>query len=89
LLSGNWDSINYSGGIFDTINYGDRKINPVQNENSNEFIIGLPAFGFFKYSQNQMDSIASITYEKVEINIFSKDETWRLKPCDKSGIDKN
>ncbi len=86
LLAGNWDSINYAGGIFDTINYNDRKISPVQTTNSHKLLIGLPAYKFFKYSQKQMDSIATITFEKVEIDIFSRNKIWKLKPCDKSGI---
>ena len=60
---------------------------PIQaTDKPDELMMGMATAKFFSYTQSQKDSIALITFEKVEINIFSKDETWKLKPCEKSDI---
>jgi|GEM_PF-4170080 hypothetical protein len=84
LLSKEWDSINFSGGIFDTLNFNHRLIGVAETDSPNELVIGIATAKFFSCTQDQKDSIASITFEKVEINIFSKDGAWELKPCSKS-----
>lgn len=48
--------------------------------------MGMHTISFLNLTQAQMDSIASKAFEKVEVNIFSKNNVWKLKPCDKSGI---
>ena len=86
LLQKDWDSIKFSGGFFDTLNFNNKLIGVAETDKPDELMIGMATAKFFRYAQNQKDSIAARTYEKVEINVFSKDKTWKLKPCDKSDI---
>jgi len=86
LLHKGWDSINFSGGIFDSLNFNDKHIGVAETDKRDELMMGMATAKFFSYTQSQKDSIALITFEKVEINIFSKDEKWKLKPCEKSDI---
>ncbi len=86
LLQKGWDSIKFSGGIFDTLNFNHKLIGVAETDNTDELKIGMATSKFFGYTQNQKDSIASITFEKVEISIFSKNEIWKLKPCEKSDV---
>ncbi len=84
MLFEKWDSINFSGGFLDTLDFRNRTVGVAESGLPNEIIIGLSTGKFVMYTQLQMDSIASRNYEKVEINIFSKNKKWKLKPCDKS-----
>jgi len=86
LLHKDWDSINLSGGIFDTLNFNHKHIGVAETDKPDELMIGMATAKFFSYTQSEKDSIALITFEKVEIDIFSKDETWKLKPCERSDI---
>jgi hypothetical protein len=86
LLSEKWDSIKFSGGFLDTLDLRNRTVGVAESSLSSEILLGLPTAKFVMYTQHQMDSIALKTYEKVEINVFSKNGTWILKPCGKSGI---
>jgi hypothetical protein len=84
MLFEKWDSINFSGGFLDTLDFRNRTVGVAESGLPNEIIIGLSTGKFVMYTQLQMDSIASSNFEKVEINIFSKNKKWKLKPCDKS-----
>ncbi len=86
LLSEKWDSIRFSGGLFDTISYNQELIGIAETDIPSELIMGMHTISFLNLTQAQMDSIASKAFEKVEVNIFSKNNVWKLKPCDKSGI---
>lgn len=80
LLAEKWDSIRFSGGIFDTGSYNNRLIGIAETDTPNELILGMPTLSFLSHSQSEMDSIALITYNKVEIDIYFKTQNWKLKP---------
>jgi hypothetical protein len=84
LLSEKWDSICFSGGLFDTINFNHRIIFITKTEMPNDLILGMRSADFLTYSQSQMDSIASKTFEKVEVIIYYKTDKWKLKPRGKN-----
>jgi len=43
----------------------------------------MHTLSFLIHTQAEMDSIALITYNKVEIDIYYKTATWKLKPLAK------
>jgi hypothetical protein len=88
LLTEKWDSISFSGGIFDTLGYKNPRIGVSEIDSTNELFLAISTAKFFPFSQIQMDSIALMNYQKVEISIFTRNETWKLRPCDKSDIEK-
>jgi hypothetical protein len=79
LLSENWDSIRFSGGLFDTASYNQELIGIAETDIQNELILGMHTLSFLNHTQTEMDSIALITYNKVEIDIYYKTEKWKLK----------
>ncbi len=83
MLFEKWDSISFSGGFLDTLDLRNRTVGVAESGLPNEIILGLSTGKFVMFTQHQMDSIASRTYEKIEINIFSKNKKWKLNPCDK------
>lgn len=85
LLSEKWDSIRFSGGIFDTIDFNrkTKMIGIAETDLPNELTMGMITSGFLNYTQDQMDSIASKTFEEVEVYVYHKDDIWKLKPLDK------
>ena len=80
LLLENWDSIKFSGGFFDTLNFNKKVVGIAETDNPEEVILGLSTGKFFMYTQNQMDSIASKTFDKIEVTIYYKADMWKLKP---------
>ena len=88
LLSEKWDSIKFSGGFFDTINYFNitdtfyrNVLGIAETENQDELIIGMTG-NFSMFTEEQTDSIVSLTFKEVEINIYSKNKHWTLKPLE-------
>ena len=82
LLSEKWDSVKFSGGYFDTINYNNRIIGIAESENQDELILGMRG-AFYMFTEEELDSIVSLTFKEVEINFYYKDNIWTLKPIEK------
>jgi hypothetical protein len=93
LKNNNWDSIEFIGGIFDSINFNCYKVkgyphfrgtyietNWTEMETEDYFIRFRD---IFEGSQNQLDSISVLTLSKVEITIYSKSRIWKLSKCNK------
>jgi len=80
LLSEKWDSIRFSGGLFDTASFNQELIGIAETDVKNEMILGMHTISFISHTQDEMDSIALITYNQVEIDIYYKTENWKLKP---------
>lgn len=85
LLSERWDSIRFHGGIFDTIDFNRQTkiIGIAETDLPNELTMGMITSDFLNNTQTQLDSIASKTFEKVEVNVYHKDKIWKLKPLGK------
>ena len=81
-----WDNIQFSGGIFDTVDYNEYSIGVGVGETDvqNELLMAASIFGFKNYNQKEMDSISILSFKDVEINIWYKDEKWTLKPLEDS-----
>jgi hypothetical protein len=80
LLSEKWDSIRFSGGLFDTASYNQELIGIAKTEVQNELILGMHTLSFTSHTQAEMDSIASKTFEKVVLYVYHKNDIWELKP---------
>jgi len=82
LLSEKWDSIRFFLGIFDTIDFNrpTKIIGIAATDSLNELTMGMITGGFLSYTQSQMDSIASKTFEKVVVYVYHKNDIWELKP---------
>ena len=88
----NWDSITFTGGIFDTINYNaynlvdfkkGRLIEPIWTEkNPEDYFIAFRTGRFSSFSQAQVDSIVSLTLPKVEITIGAYRKIWKIRKCE-------
>jgi hypothetical protein len=86
-----WDSIIFVGGIFDTIN--NNAYNPVNFEKGTflepiwtekkpeDYFIAFGAPFFIGLTQNQVDSLANITIQKVEITIGAGKKIWKIMKC--------
>jgi len=83
FLSEKWDSIKFSGGFFDTINFNNRIIRIVEPENKDELILGMSLGRFSRFTYEQLDSIVFETLKEVEINVYYEDKHWTLKPLEK------
>ena len=81
-----WDSVKFSGGVFDTARYNKYYIGVGVGETDaqNELLIAASIFGFKDYNQNEKDSISLLAFKDIEINIWYKDEKWTLKPLEDS-----
>ena len=55
-----WDKIQFSGGIFDTVDYNEYSIGVGVGETDvqNELLMAASIFGFKNYNQKEMDSIS-------------------------------
>jgi hypothetical protein len=80
LLSEKWDSIRFSGGLFDTISYNQELIGIAETDVPHELIMGMHTLSFLIFTQSQMDSIALKAFDKIEVTIYYKTDTWKLKP---------
>jgi hypothetical protein len=88
LLSEKWDSIRFSGGLFDTVDFNrpTKIIGIAETDMPNELTMGMITGGFLNYTQCQMDSIASETFKRVEVNVYYKTDIWKLKPLGKDKV---
>jgi hypothetical protein len=84
LVAKRWDSIRFSGGLFDTLMFMLLKplIGIAEPDIPNELIIGMSKGGL-EYTQNELDSIASLTFKEAEIDIYYNESHWKLKPLEK------
>ncbi len=80
LISEKWDSIRFFGGLFDTIDFNlpTKIIRISETDMLNELTMAM--ITYLSYTQPQLDSIASKTFDKVEINVYCKSDVWKLKP---------
>ena len=86
-----WDSMMFSGGIFDTADYNKYGIVTQGSRGGawsmlwgigkqNEVRVRTSIFSFDDYNQTETDSISLIAFKDVEMNIYYKENEWTLKP---------
>ena len=79
LLSKKWDSIKFTGGVFDSLYFNDKIIGLAETNSNEELILGMSSGRFSSYKQSQVDSIALDTFSKAEIKVFLNKKTWQMK----------
>ncbi len=81
LLAEKWDSVVLHGAIFDTMDVNYLYMGISEPDSVGMLVMGLATWSFTEYSQDQVDSIALCSYEKLKISVFSKGKVWNIKPC--------
>jgi hypothetical protein len=83
LLSEKWDRIRFSGGLLDTAQYNEYTLGVGETDVQSELIMGMWFYSFDYYTQNEIDSIASVAFDDLEIDIYYNEDHWKLKPLEK------
>jgi hypothetical protein len=85
LVSHKWGYISISGGLFGKVRYYyPHTAGIAETDIQNELIMGMHSpIVLSHFTQNELDSIASLTFKEAEIDIYYKESHWNLKPLEK------